>query len=909
MTKKHNIEPIIRTKLHRPPVASDHVHRGDLLNRLARQQDRPLTLVSAPAGYGKSTLVSCWLAACDTPGTWVSLDENDNDLRGFLSYLVAAIQDVFPGACGETLSMLGVEQLPEVSVLARTLINELDRFEKSLILVLDDYHRIRDNKVHELLADLLRHPSAVIHLVLIGRRDPPLPLTALRAKGQMLEIRTRDLRFSLEETLAFLQQTTGAPVDGDVAAILEEKTEGWVTGLRLAALSMMDQKDIKCLLAGLPLENRYVMAYFVSEILSQYPLPIQACMLKSAILNRFNAQLCDAVCCPDSTPGGSSMDGRSFLSLLENANLFVVPLDDEQKWFRWHHLFQKMLKRHLKERFTAQEITLLYERAGTWFAENGHVDEALSIALEGDALAVAAEIVERYRQDIMSRGDWYHLNRCLTRFPHEYVQGRPELLLASAWLLHRQARYPELAEVLDRIENFVAAADKASAAGSVLWGELQALRSFQHFIAAQGALAETTAREALTRLPASHCSPRGMALIILAAALQMRGELGGARRVVYAALEQEDASNARNKSMSLAALCFSDWIAADLQHLKQVSAQFLKHGQRNNLTESVAVGRYFAGITHYQQNELDLAQRFLEPVFGELAVPSVINYCHGAFALALTYQAMGREQAARAVSDAVTDFMLEAGNTNLLKLCEAFEVELALRQGHAAEAGVWMRHFISVPFMPAFRFYAPQVTLARLLLARAAPADLSEADRYLARLCDFSRKTHGTGMLIDALVLRARRYALKGNLPEALNTLTEALALAEPGGLIRPFLDQGPEMPDLLNRLVKKNPALRYAGQILEAIGGGESELFGRRAEDRNKPGAASPDKMSTDPLSNREIEVLRMLAKGTRNKNIAESLSISPETVKRHLSTIYRKLDVDNRHQAVIGAKALGIL
>ena len=268
--------PILRTKLHRPPIGGAHLHRGHLLDRLNQSRHRPLALVSAPAGYGKSTLVSCWLEACNVPSAWVSLDENDNDLRIFLSYFVSAIQSVFPVACAETRSLLRVDQLPPVSLMARGLINELDQIENAFILVLDDYHLIRDQSVHELIAELLHHPSPSMHLVLIARRDPPLQLTALRAKGQMVEIRTGDLRFTLEETSLFLQQMTGATVDDSVAAILEEKTEGWVTGLRLAALSMRHNKYVARNLAELPTENRYIMDYVVTEILSHHPPAVQA---------------------------------------------------------------------------------------------------------------------------------------------------------------------------------------------------------------------------------------------------------------------------------------------------------------------------------------------------------------------------------------------------------------------------------------------------------------------------------------------------------------------------------------------------------------------------------------------------------------------------------------------------------
>ncbi len=914
MTGKIDTELIIRTKLHRPPVARDHLRRQHLMDRLNQRQHRPLALVSAPAGYGKSTLVSSWLEASDVPSAWVSLDEDDNDLGLFLSYFVSAIQRIFPTACGATLPMLNGAHLPPVSVLARSLINELDEIEKAFILVIDDYHLIRDKSVHGLVTKLLEHPSAFMHLVLIGRRDPPLPLTALRAKGQMVEIRTQDLRFSLDETVTFLQQMTGAPIDTAAAAMLEEKTEGWVTGLRLAALSLNHRKDIKGILTGLPVENRYVMDYVVTEILSHHPPAVQEYLLKISVLNRFCAPLCDAVSHSDAESGGSGLDGREFLELLENANLFVIPLDDGQEWFRYHHLFQALLKRQLKERLKAEDIDRLHKLASTWFAENGYIEEALSHAHQIGDKEAAARLVKHHRHDMMNRQQWYQLNRWLQRFPPDFIQEHPDLLLARAWVVQRQARYSELFDIVNVLEQTVSISNKRSIDDSILWGEVQALKSFQYYATGRGDLSETAAREALNRLPAHYLSARGMALRILSVALQMQGDPGQAGRVVLEALQQEAASISVYKTELLAGLCYTSWIAADLNNLKQTAGQLLRHGQKHDLPESIVVGRFFNGILHYQRNDLDLAEGFLAPVVGdpgdgELVIPTVVTYCQSSFALSLTYQAMGRAKKASRIIESVIGYMLETGNTDLLELCQVFQADLALRQGHVAEADLWARHTPPIPLAPAYRFYTPQITLPRVLLAERTSKSLSEAGRLLSQMYDYYASIHSTRVLIDVLVLQALLHVAQDDESQALEKLMAALALAEPGGFIRPFLDQGPEMADLFGRLVKKNPSLRYAEIILEALGGGKTEFFSRRADDRNKPGASLPDKPLIEPLTNREIEVLRMLAKGVRNNDIAGSLFISPETVKRHLSTIYRKLDVKNRHQAVISAKSIGIL
>ena len=914
MTKENNTETIIRTKLHRPPIDGAHLHRDHLLNRLNQGQCRPLALVSAPAGYGKSTLVSCWLQACNVPSAWVSLDENDNDLRLFLSYFVCAIERIFPAACTETQSMLGVDPLPPVSLMARSLINELDQIENAFILALDDYHHIRDKRVHELIAELLHHPSPLMHLVLIARRDPPLPLIVLRARGQMAEMRTRDLRFTVEETRDFLQQMTGATVDSAVAAILEEKTEGWVTGLRMAILSLRDNKDLKRVLTSLPVDNRYVMDYVVTEILSHHPPAVQTWMLKISVLNHFCAPLCDSVCLSGTDSGECCLNGREFLELLESANLFVIPLDEERKWFRYHHLFQALLKRQLKQRLNAEEIVNLHQRASAWFAENGYIEEALSHAHEIGDKEAAAQLVKHHRHDMMNREQWHQLNRWLQRFPPDFIRQHADLRLARAWTYQRLARYAELFAILDELKPAESISNKRSTADSILWGEVQVLKSFQYYATARGELSAKAARDALNRLPARYYSVRGTALLFLSVAHQMRGDLVQARRVVVKALHQEAASIAIYKTSLLAALCYTSWIAADLNSLKQSADQLLKHGQKCDLPETITIGRFFNGILHYQRNDLDLAERFLAPVVGnpgtgKLVIPTVVTYCQSSFALSLTYQAMGHAEEASRIVESVIGYMLETGNADLMELCQVFRADLALRQGHVAEAYLWARKTPPIALAPAYRFYTPHLTLPRVLLARRTEKSLSEADALLSRMHDYYASIHSTRVLIDILILQAMVRVAQGDESLAPEKLAEALALAEPGGFIRPFLDQGLEMKDLLGRLVKKNPTLQYAKKILEAFGGGKTEFFGRRADDRNKPGASLPDKPLMEPLTNREIEVLRTLAKGLSNKQIADSLFISTETVKKHLYTIYRKLDVKNRHQAVISSKSIGIL
>ncbi|MDX2439919.1 MAG: AAA family ATPase, partial [Desulfobacterales bacterium] len=435
---------LLLTKLHKPSIPKHYLHRQRLRDKINQHRQGPFTLVSAPAGYGKSTLISSWLESCEVPSAWVSLDREDNDLNVFLSYLLAAVQGLFPDASCETRAMLKAAESPSVTLLARNLINELDSINESFIIVLDDYHVIKDKDLHYLLAELLKYPPKPLHLVVVSRRDPFLPLNKIRAKDQMMEIRANDLRFSNEESSAFLEKFLGVSLDKKTVAVVEKKTEGWITGLRLAVLTLRNQSDRDLFLKNLPEDNRYALDYILSEVLSKYSPVMQEYLLSMSILNRFSASLCEAVYTHYNTSNTEKMTGQEYIARLEQDNLFVIPLDDEQVWFRYHHLFQTLLQRLLKLRFKQDGINALHKRASEWFAENGLIEEALHHALDGGDTAFAVQLVAQNRHDLLNQEQWTRLRRWLNLLPHDCIEENPELLITQAWFLWNSMRFPEM---------------------------------------------------------------------------------------------------------------------------------------------------------------------------------------------------------------------------------------------------------------------------------------------------------------------------------------------------------------------------------------------------------------------------------------------------------------------------------
>ncbi|MGD8293689.1 MAG: LuxR C-terminal-related transcriptional regulator, partial [Desulfobacterales bacterium] len=386
--QKKDASPILRTKLHRPILSFDVVPRSDLIARLDELRRRPLTLVSAAAGYGKSTMASMWLEAWDGPYAWLSLDEEENDLHEFVNHLLAAICAAFPDGCDTTRSLQRLPELPPISDLSRYLLNDLDEIGEPFILVLDDFHKIREKAVLDLMGALLTHPPLNQHLMLLTRRDLPLLTTNLRARDKVNEIGAEDLHFTVAETKVFLKNSLGLTLDRTTAAIIQDKLEGWPAGMRLMSQSLKHSGDLDRLLADLKGGFPMILDYLVSEVLSNEPPAMRRLMAATSILDRFCAPLCDALLELDAVSGATKMNGDEFIARLKKDNLFLIALDTEHRWFRYHHMFQKLLRDHLNQHWLPEQIAALHSRADVWFAQNDLIYKAkkhtLAVFKEGE---------------------------------------------------------------------------------------------------------------------------------------------------------------------------------------------------------------------------------------------------------------------------------------------------------------------------------------------------------------------------------------------------------------------------------------------------------------------------------------------------------------------------------------------
>ncbi|MCU7817199.1 MAG: hypothetical protein KZQ81_18910, partial [Candidatus Thiodiazotropha sp. (ex Rostrolucina anterorostrata)] len=772
-----------------------------------------------PAGYGKSTLVSCWLEACDLPAAWLSLDETDNDLHIFLSYFLAAIQTVFPEVGQDIQTLLKAQELPPLPVLAGRLINELDKIDQAFILTLDDYHVVQNKAVHELLEEILKHPPHAMHLVLASRIDPPLPLATLRAKGQMTEIRVRDLRFSRKETAEFLHQILGTTIEERIVSIFDEKSEGWITGLRLATLSLRHTDDIERVVAGLPNANRYVLDYFVEEILSQQPPAMQDYLLATSILDRFCAQLCDAVCIPGTASCGDEINGQEFIQLLNKANLFVIRLDDEGRWFRYHHLFKNLLKRRIKHRFKQEDIRVLHTNASTWFAENGHFEEAIQHALAGGEVERAAEIVGHARHDLMNRDQWHRLARWLKLFSHEAVQQYPHLILLCCWLdMYHWYRLDYLVKDLDRADLQLETSSLNAREAGPLKAEVAAMRSNLAYWILKPSQGVALAAQALRDSPDGHECVQSTALLGQGALYQMLGEVQQGERVLWDYMDDGRFNSQSSQARLMFSMCIVYWSEADTRKLLQAASGLRDISLRYEQSWSLSFAHYFLGLFYYDRNELTDAVAQFEIIVGDPYRFPIQNVTHCAFLLSLSYQALGLPDRAREVADSIAKLTFERGNRMFIDLAEAFQADLDLRQGRIAQADQWAGAFAAPAPHGMQRFFNAEFTFIRVMIARNTPKSIKSAADQLDSMHKLLVQIHHRRLMIDVLGMQALLADTLGQESTAFEKLSEALTLAEPGEFIRPFLDLGHPMADLLKRLAKQNSVLKYAGQILAAF-------------------------------------------------------------------------------------------
>jgi len=673
----------------------------------------------------------------------------------------------------------------------------------------------------------------------------------------------------------------------------------------LAALSLRHTDDIERAVASLPDANRYVLDYFVEEIFSQQSMLMQDYLLATSVLTRYCGPLCDAVFISDTASGGVEINGQKFIQLLNDANLFVIPLDEEGRWFRYHHLFKSLLKRRCKRRYKPEDIELIHTKASNWFVENGYYEDGIQHSLAGKNVGKAAGIVGLARHDLMNREQWHRLGRWLKLFSHEEIQNSPHLIMLRCWLdLWHWYRLDHLVEDLNRADVLLESSTLNAGEVIMMKAEEAAIRSNFAYWMLKPSSGVDMAEQALRDLPDEHECARSTAVFGLGPLFQMLGEVKQGEQILWSYMEDGRLKNPSSQARLLTSLCITLW--PETRNLKQAASKMLQISQESGLLWGHSFARYFLGLHHYERNELNEAVAHLEIIVADPSRFPIQNVTHCSFLLSLSYQGLGLEEQASKVAESITKLTFERGNQMFMELAEGYQADLDLRQGRIAQADQWARG-VTVPAPHGMqRFFNAELSLIKIMLARNTRESLKSATELLDSIHQLLEKVNHRRLLIDTLGMQSLLSDALGQESIAFEKLSEALALAEPGGFIRPIVDLGSQMGNLLKRLTERKDDVQYSKQILTAFNN-EKNTVGLDAS--NKQNINISNQTLVAPLTKREIEILLVLSKRFSNPEIAEKLFISPETVKRHLYNIYQKFGVDNRQQAIAKAKSLGMI
>ncbi len=899
--------PITRSKLYPPPMPADTVRRERLLSLAQTAAQSPITLVSAPAGYGKSTLVSQWLEQLECKSAWLSLDAADSDIQQFLSYIVAALRSTHPDCCAETIEILKSVALPSADDLTGIFCNEIEVLAEPIALVLDDYHQISSSDIDDFIDAVLKHPPRNLHLIVVTRRDPALSIPALRARGILCEVRMQQLEFREDETRAFIRANLGDAITDDEIRILHERTEGWPAALRLARLAAGEQGATTSIVNQLPSDSHAVRTYLMQEVLANQSPEVRAYLLRAAFLDRFCPELCEAVM-PE---GAAGISGREFVNDVRKANLFSIALDESGNWYRFHHLFQSMLHEQALTDLGNEEVRDIHMRASRWFEEHEFLADAIKHALSANSPGEAADVISRHRNLIMNHERWHQLGVWLRLLPPGLVASRPELQLLKARIFRTAGQNAELVQTLDDAESLLDAATIDDGTKSELYGSLASMRCYQFYAESDGEGSVRAARQALELLPPNDLAERGFAMIMLGAGLQMTGAVKDAKDAVHSAMTEESAQadgGATYMSRLLVTLCFVNWMDADLMELEPAARDTERLSRRAELWEILSCALHFKAAVHYHHNKLPAIDDDLRDLLRKKAIANFELYAQSLVIQGVTQDALGNSDEALKTAELMRELAFRTHNPFLIGLSEALAAELAVRQGRMADALKWAGQYEPEPLVPAYCFFAPPLCLAKILVLDDTTGSRTRAQALLPRLEDYLTGIHNKRFLIETLALRALLSDKTGDTALAVEQLGRAVSLAQPGGFIRLFVDIGQELVPLLNRLELKGEKLQYVSRILAAFaskdGGTGATQADATARVTIKDVAGLPE-----PLSRREKDVLALLLRRLTNKEIGERLFISTATVKRHAHNIYEKLNVKGRREAVTKAVGLGFI
>jgi len=881
--------PILTTKLYIPPPRPKVVFRSRLIERLNEGWRRKLTLISAPAGFGKTTLVSEWVAGCEQPVAWLSLDEGDNDTTRFLAYLVAALRTIAANVGEGVLGALQSPQPPPIESILTALLNEIATVPDNFTLVLDDYHVMDAKPVDNALAFLIERLPPQMRLVIATREDPDLPLARLRVQGQLTELRGADLRFTPSEAAEFLNQIMGLNLTAEDITALELRTEGWIAGLQLAAISLQGHKEATSFIKSFTGSHHFVMDYLVEEVLQQQSESVQTFLLRTSILDRMCSPLCDAVLlCP-------AASGQETLEYLEHANLFIIPLDNERRWYRYHHLFAELLRQRLRQSLASSTgdegkgVAELHRRASVWYEDNGLEIEAFHHAAAANDVERAERLIEGKGMPLHFRGAVTPVLNWLKSLPTTVLDDNPSLWTTYASVLLVTGQVTSVEQTLHSAETALQDAEPDEKTRDLI-GRIAAIRATLAVALNQVETIIEQSRRALEYLRPNNLAFRTSTIWKLGYAYQLQGDRAAASRAYTEVISIGKASG--NVVFTLMATIGLGIIQEAENRLDQAEQAYRSVLQSFGDQPLPFAGEAYLGLARvcYEWNDLDAAKQYgQQSVQLARQIENNDRFVTSEVLLARLKLARGDVTGAAAMLVRAEQSVRQHNFAHRAPEVAAAQVLTLLRQGNLV-AATQLAQTHELP-----------ISRARVHLAQGDPSTA------LAILGPFRRQVEAKGWedeRLKAMVLQAVAHHAHGEKDKAVQLLGAALALAEPGGFIRLFVDEGPPMRRLLSEAAAQGIMPDYISKLLAVF-----ETEKQKSEDKTSLPPAGPAQPLIEPLSQRELEVLRLIAQGLSNREISERLFIALITVKGHNQKIFGKLQVQRRTEAVARARELGLL
>jgi LuxR family maltose regulon positive regulatory protein len=883
--------PLLATKLLVPSARVDSVHRPRLIAQLDAATQAPLTIISAPAGFGKTTLVCAWHAAGsgkDVPLAWLSLEPNDNNLERFFTYLIAALAELHPQLEPNNAAIHQSRQIHSPEVILTPLINDLSGIGNPFALVLEDYHYINDERIHQAVAFLVDHLPPVMRLIILTRVDPPLPLSRLRARNQLAEIRAADLRFERSEATQFLNGVMHLGLSQKEIEALETRTEGWITGLQLAALSLQGQNrpEVSDFISTFSGSNRYILDFLSEEVIKSQPTSVQTFLLQTSILDRLSAPLCNAVT--------NRNDSQRYLEALEQSNLFVTALDQKRQWYRYHHLFADLLRNRLRNSHP-EILPDLHHRASAWYRADGQFAEAIQHANAVQDYALTTSIIEQAANALNMISGWGQVLHWIQSMPGEEIFSRPNLALLKAWGLVLTDQTDQVESLLGYVKQCLNESQDTSLQS---WrGQLAVIAARQAYLKGEFEAAISYSQRASGLIASDDLTIRYFLLMTLGLSYVSVGMLVKASEALEEAYQcSVGIGNPVAELEAIGTLAEVQEVRGYLHQAVETYRRILQSAG-NRIDLSVLSAHYHLGNVLYEWYQLEQAQHHLETCLSQAQV------LHHPEAGLLASLWLARVALARGESDRAAELVLSVeketakkaetivspyitGFLSMLKLSIGMQVE------EASSSSISLSLPQEIPYTSFLYSKLAYLTQVRLWLSLN---HITEAESLIEMMFPVAETIGDIGCVIELLALKALVLQRKGRTTGAMMALTQALQRAHPESFIAIFVDLGEPMAELLQRAKNQDILPDFVSRLIALIQKQETSTL--------------PELALIEPLSQREMEILSLVVAGNSNQEIADELVIAIGTVKKHVSNIYGKLGVQSRTQCVLRAQELNLL